>query len=84
MTAEYRAYTEAQLAWIRQERGQLDFSASCMAPCFVLPASVTVNQDEDSPILTLDLGKLEVSTSQFDDEAEQLESVAYEANTLKV
>ena len=81
-TAEYKAYTAAQLAWIRQERKQLEFSASCMAPCIVMPASAVVQPDQLSPVVTLDLGKLVVSTTHLDSQSGT--EVAYETNSIQV
>ena len=77
--SEYKAYSAAQLAWMRKERTQLNVIASLHAPCIVLPAAA--NGDDESPVLALDLGQLEISTDQLGSASD---SVAYEANTLKV
>eukprot|EP00656_Telonema_subtile_P009218 TRINITY_DN14327_c0_g1_i1.p1 TRINITY_DN14327_c0_g1~~TRINITY_DN14327_c0_g1_i1.p1 ORF type:complete len:230 (-),score=52.91 TRINITY_DN14327_c0_g1_i1:23-712(-) len=66
---------------MRKEKSQLDLSASCMAPCIVMPASVRVLSNQESPVLTLDLGKLQLSTTQFGSSSEE---VAYESNSLQV
>ena len=81
-TAEYKAYTAAQLAWMKQERSQVDISAMCVAPCILVPSSAISIPEEAAPILMLDVGKLELSTSQFDEN--DADEAAYEANLLQV